>query len=681
MNKLVVALALGLLAACGSNPAGGGGGDGGVACIPGVDPDCPVDCGAGIYQGCPCDPATDTPVACYEGAAGTESTAPCMKGSRSCDAASATWGACDGQVVPEAEICDNGIDNDCDGAADEDVLSACGNCVPGCEDTGVGDDPFPLPPSMGTGGDGVGLDENGDLVLDSTELELHFLWIANDYEGTVSKIDTRTGQEVARYASVTHESIVDHTGGSAFRTWNQSACGGAHADNRPSRTAIDLHGNVWVANRAHDCGGLQQTATKILNAEVDCVDRNANGTIDTSRDLNANGIIEIGTAEFLAESDECIAFTVVFGGLGGWARAVAIGRSIEPGDPGNAWVGSFNEGAFYELDGKTGALIQRVPETGSLGIAPYGAAIDGNGKLWAPNGCCGNTTLAQIDTLTMPATVLPSVPVPDLGLAGSYGITVDTKNRVWLGAWPNAGLKRYDPVTGEFVAVSIAGLPGSGYGVRGVGIDARGNVWGAIHLTAGGYPQAWAARVNADTATSTGVWDMTATTPVGIGVDLDGHVWTVNQNTSNASKLAIDPGTGEPAGAVTTHPVGPYPYTYSDFTGLGARIVTNPQGEWTQIIQGCGAGMATWLGVDWTSTLPPNTAVEIWVRAGEDLATVNSWPLFGPWTMSPADLQQPPGPVPDATYLQLIIILKSLDGTSSPIVHSYSVSWACGAIP
>ena len=60
--------------------------------------------------------------------------------------------------------------------------------------------------------DGVGTDGDGNLVLDIGGGRSRVLWIANDPEATVSKIDTRTGREIARYATVTHESVVNHAG-------------------------------------------------------------------------------------------------------------------------------------------------------------------------------------------------------------------------------------------------------------------------------------------------------------------------------------------------------------------------------------------------------------------------------------------------------------------------------------
>ncbi len=652
---------------------------------PGLHDDC---CAAGIYQGCPCDSTVDSQIPCFDGPPDKSGTLPCQRGVRSCNPAVNLWDACVGQVLPQDEVC-NGADDNCDGSADEGVMSTCGNCLPGCDDAGVDVDPFPcMAQNPAIECDGVGVDPNGDLILDSSTIENHYLWIANDHAGTITKIDTRTGAEVGRYASVTHARVVNHTGQN-FPAYDAGTAGGGYASNRPSRTAVDFYGDVWVANRAPS---VQPSITKILNSPTDCVDYNTSGTIETSRDVNGDRVINpADPAEFFGEADECIKFTVVVGNINGWqARALAIDAGMQvmgQRNPGNVWVGMFTEQAFYQINGETGALMQRVPAgTATLGISPYGAAIDGNGILWAPNGAGGTGPLARIDTSTNPS------PAPTLAGGvhpnGSYGIAVDLMDRVWLAGWSNNTMHRYTPSTGVWTTATIPSSPG--WGVRGIGIDTRGNIWGALHGTGAGFPGSRLVRIDANSATETGIWDMPGqTTPTGAGVDFDGDVWAINQTTSSASRLHIDAVSGQPVAhpttgnIVDTFPVGLNPYTYSDFTGLGLRTVTRPSGEYLVPIQGCtGNEQATWTEVAWTSTEPPGTEVEIYVRAGDDLATLNQAPLFGPWLVSPANLQVPPGPVPASRYLLLIIRMISQDRESTPIVHSYNVEWSCpGDVP
>jgi hypothetical protein len=57
---------------------------------------------------------------CYFGPAGTEGVGPCRAGTRTCLADGTGWGPCEGMVLPVQEICDNGIDDNCNGVVDEE---------------------------------------------------------------------------------------------------------------------------------------------------------------------------------------------------------------------------------------------------------------------------------------------------------------------------------------------------------------------------------------------------------------------------------------------------------------------------------------------------------------------------------------------------------------------------------
>jgi hypothetical protein len=83
---------------------------------------------------------------CYDGMPGTLDVGACHAGSRTCGV-SGTWGTCSDQTVPGEEICDNDIDEDCDGSLvavdqDGDGWSTCdGDCcddeIIGCVDAGL----------------------------------------------------------------------------------------------------------------------------------------------------------------------------------------------------------------------------------------------------------------------------------------------------------------------------------------------------------------------------------------------------------------------------------------------------------------------------------------------------------------------------------------------------------------
>jgi hypothetical protein len=80
------------------------------------------DCDGTADDGCGCTPDGYS-LPCYDGPAGTSGVGECRSGVRTCTAGS--WTSCAGQAVPVAEICANGLDDDCDGAIDDVDVCGC----------------------------------------------------------------------------------------------------------------------------------------------------------------------------------------------------------------------------------------------------------------------------------------------------------------------------------------------------------------------------------------------------------------------------------------------------------------------------------------------------------------------------------------------------------------------------
>ncbi|MFZ5786707.1 MAG: MopE-related protein, partial [Acidobacteriota bacterium] len=417
------------------------------------------------------------------------------------------------------ETCD-GKDNNCNNDVDEGVKNACGTCDPGCSKLGT--KPFETEPAKDPGvkdANGVGLDPNGDLVLDKTKTNFNYMWIANSLDtlgaaggcnwaseptynqalnpkcrGTVSKVDTVTMKEVARYFSITCSSKP-----------GQSGCVDLHGKpitaefvHAPSRTAVDYNFDVWVANRAF---AGQPSATKIANDLADCIDRNKNGKIDTSKDQDGDGKINpdcdgdglpdsLATVcagalagkppEFVGNDDECILFTVNYGDSNDYGRSICLDTGIDIGAS-NAWVGTYNhpgQNRYYKIDGKSGALAG--PFDLPAGHASYGCVVDSQRILWSADFA---GTIVYLNTVN-PTQVGPLLS-PPWTPKGFYGITVDGSDRIWAGGWSSGRTYRYTPKRTSFADLAAGTWLGAkqpaGFDYsRGIAADLRGKVWVAV---------------------------------------------------------------------------------------------------------------------------------------------------------------------------------------------------------
>lgn len=365
-----------------------------------------------------------------------------------------------------------------------------------------------------------------------TEDAYSIIWIANSPEGTVSKIDTRTQTELARYL----------TGPTA---------GGL---DDPSRTSVNLSGDVAVTNRSG-------SVTKIASVPENCVDTNGNGVIDTSTgagDVKAWG------------EDECVLWHLTLGGDGNnnhgprptaWdgGAGASGGNCNAPNE--NLWVGYWdavgNNGEFRRIDGQSGTVVDSVSvplwNTAGTDYGPYGGAVDGDGNLWAI-GLFENLIRIDAQTLEVKRWSMPEGADP-------YGIAIDASGRIWTAGWLGL-ITRFDPTTESFQTLPTTG----NRRMRGLQVDREGTVWIAANDPCG------AISVDADAFTiiNENIALPGCVGPVGVSIDVDGSVWLPDREGNMAFKL--DPSTLQ--ATTVTGLVGPY--TYSDMTGAGLGLVVNP---------------------------------------------------------------------------------------------------------
>ena len=553
----------------------------------------------------------------------------------------------------QREICDR-RDNDCNGIVDDaDAPEYCEGLDNDCDrriDEGA--DCTSFDPNAGTGWT-LGPDSSGVIVLDDGSLTLEppavalpqpAIWIANTDEGTVSRLDPTTGRETARYPSVDR-------GGLSFGPINQ-----------PSRTALDQRLDAYVANRAF---GTIASVTKIAGSLERCVDRDADGVIETSEDLDGDGRISIEPTrgEFLGVEDECVLWTAAVGGNDGVARALAVGLSGEDGEAGDVWVGLYNEQLALVLSRDQGTQIASVP----LGLGPYGAVTGADGRVWFTSGPAAAPFIVAVDPATYAVT---RVPLPEV--VETYGISVDGVGRVIVaGAWNRRwrGVAAYDPLTDRWSQSGTVTASPNDYPVRGIASSAR-SIW-----MAGRSPTEegvlWQFSVADLSLTATHVIP-TAFDLVGVGVAFDGRVWGIAKGSDRAFRL--DPETGD----VDSFRVGHTPYTYSDFTGFGLNGILGASGRHRVVIEGCPSTL--WTGLDLDASIPDETRVRVSVRIADTREGLASATWIGPFDPPSPSLALPPGPVGASRFLEISIALSSTTPGIVPRVFGLTVRGRCNDV-
>jgi hypothetical protein len=371
------------------------------------------------------------------------------------------------------------------------------------------------------------------------DFDFSYIWIANSPQNTVSKIDTLTGVEVGRFAA------------------------GPASQAEPSRTSVNLNGDVAIANRgatALGAGGV----TKIAANEDDCIDSNGNGTIETS--TGPNDVLPWG-------EDECVLWNVEIPSADhrrgprpiAWEGLAEGCVAMNP----RLWVGWYdrenNAGKFQRLDGDTGVALDSVDVpnwSNGLEWGPYGGAVDKDGDFWVLGWQQG--PLVEINGETLEYT-RHDFPTPPSDLRWAYGIALDQHGNPWIASAGAAA--KFDAETLQWSFFTTGNQS-----MRGLMIDSEDRAWFAVD------------RVDTFGGCGLGLIDVSTgqviqsaislpgcETPVGISIDIEGYVWVVDQGANTAFK--VDPDTYQIDLAVSGLA---QPYTYSDMTGAGLRLVVIP---------------------------------------------------------------------------------------------------------
>lgn len=723
------------------------------------------NCDNRVDEFCSCDGPTD----CYPGPPEAQGVGACTTGTRACDVTGEFWEECTGYVLPQPEICDgidndcddlidisplgcdicardfeecDGIDNDCDGIVDEYVRNSCGDCVSDvvpeetCGDdccNGEDDDcdglidegllnacgtcgescyvEFNAPSDddyIGEGGSLIDADDpdnpsgRGGITLATDIFMPPFLWAANDRLDTVSRFNIVDLEEQGRY-------------------W---------VGDNPSRTAVDLDGNMWVGGR--NDGRL----TKVLWDTEGCPDRNENGEVDTATADNLGPHNSSGNPMV----DECVAYSEVPN------PSLPSIRGIAAGTDGTIWFG-YTNGGVQSIDPHTFELGPYhhnenvplyAPDAGGIqqpvmlpdgitqatntdeGVAiggVYGLVVDSTGLLYVSRTGNPRPTLARFDTNTGQWDAVFTEYV-----CGGYGIAVDARNRVWSGGWPGCrGIGMFDPATMKFYYFAVpdgltmtplltSGIdpnPVGGCGspsacVTGVAAEpATGDIWASF------YNVGYTGRLSIDednyadsqwTFIGT-IWDEDGSDRLsgvrgndlrGVGFDVNGYAWTLGNGSDRVWML--DPATNSraaelPAGRSiggATLAIDETHYTYSDFTGSTALSFTAPSTLW-QYIFDSGYANAQPDVITWEAYVPAETSAGLRVRVLDDTGSpASDWipaPIEGAAVYDP----YPTGAAEHAFDLldyhlsghqfEVEVQLSTSNPDVQPIVHSVEIHW------
>ena len=457
---------------------------------------------------------------------------------------------------------------------------------------------------------------NNQLQLNDSPEPFPFINVAASARGTMVRINTVTGEITGEYRTAP-----------AGRGLN------------PSRTSVDLGGNVWATNRNESSpisiggdphgsavkigfvmGGTRVDADETVNASGDylappfdyitCVDRNSDGLIKTSRGLGDirpwTDITDgVGGTDGLVEDadDECI---LVYQRLPDAENA----RHVSVDADNNVWVGGypFAQRTFHKLNGNTGAFLDSF-DARDFGCGGYGGLIDGNGILWSAS--TTQNTLLRYD----PATDTGSC----ISVSLSYGLGIDTSGYIWNSMWTNNTIDKISPA-----GVIEPGFPtttGGASNDRGVAVTlSDDHVWVA---NSGGSDVS-----RLDNAGAVLKVIPVGSTPTGVAVDADGKVWVTCLNSNNAQR--IDPnGGGDGLGAVdliVDLGAGAGPYNYSDMTGI-VILGAIQQGTWN-VVYDSGIAGVTGCEISWNDEEegdePEGTSITVDARAADNSADLGS---------------------------------------------------------
>ena len=309
------------------------------------------------------------------------------------------------------------------------------------------------------------------------------LWIANNGKNQVTQIDTEQATILGVYG----------------------------AGNNPSRTSVDLLGNVWVNNRKGS------NTVRIRAGEC-------SPPTCTVAQVNANYKDTYGSS---------------------YSNSMGGGVAVDKDN--NAWVGFYNDRQVIKYDRTNGAVVEDIDIRGNV----YGLAVDDRDYVWVDEHWEGIT---KIDSLT--GDKLGEYHINDGKCFMPYGIAVDSFGKIWNSMWGNCPyVTRYDPTTNTWDRFDNP----DGYQNRGIAADNQGFVWTVSSRNSK------LSVFNMETGAHINSYN-TCGTPTGVALDPNNRIW-VACRANNGMVWQHD----RDGSVLNTINVDGRVYSYSDMTGYQLR--------------------------------------------------------------------------------------------------------------
>lgn len=431
--------------------------------------------------------------------------------------------------------------------------------------------------------------------------QFDFIWVAASGRDSAVLIDTTYDDATDGLVNDGVATLAESAAGSGAILGEYLTRPSGMAGN-PSRTTVDLNGDVWIGNR-NEAGGGKGSIVKI--------------TSNPDAGPTSSGVWNGSTFNRLDWSNASSADS-----LGGTSTATDVAikqyirtdstnnRTIAIDANNNVWVGGLGNRKHnaYDTNGT------KIGGTADAREGGYGGVIDGNGILWSSDWSAN--TIARYDTNAAdPA----SSYIGSVFTGGpSYGLAVDGNGRIWNSHYSSNTISRIDPNGGG------PGIPAVDFTVSSGGSHSRG-----VAVTTDNH--IWVANSVSNTVTRLdNNGNLLATIPVGayptgVSVDSNGKVWVTNLSSNNV--MRIDPAGGGGLGAVDLTVdlgSGANPYNYSDMTGSTVGGITNPTGTWLSGAIDGGLLGTMWDEIFWNTeaegTIPTGSGIDVQVRVADTVA-------------------------------------------------------------